>query len=59
MQSFMMFQYIEHGMQVELLLYQQSPAELHSISGTDVQDIVEIYACFGKSKTPTYAWNDS
>lgn len=48
LQSFMMFKYIETGMQVDLLLYPQSPAELHSMSRNDLYDVVEIYACSSK-----------
>jgi hypothetical protein len=47
-QSFMLLQCVEKGMRVELLLYAQSPAELHSVANKDVYDAVEIYPCSSK-----------
>jgi hypothetical protein len=48
LQSFMLLQYVERGMRVELLLYAESPTELHSLVNKDVYDAVEIYPCSSK-----------
>ncbi|KAH5741123.1 hypothetical protein HBI18_042470 [Parastagonospora nodorum] len=43
LQSCMLFQFVEAETQVEVLIYAQSPTELHSRANRDAQDIVEIY----------------
>lgn len=48
LQSFMLFQSVNTEMRVELLIYSQSPAELHYLANRDMCDAVEIYACEGK-----------
>lgn len=50
LQSFMLLQTVESGMQVELVLYSQSPNELHSLANGETSDVVEIYPCSGESK---------
>lgn len=47
LQSFMLLQTVEIGMRAELLLYPQSPTELHSLANKDVYDVVEIYPYSG------------
>jgi hypothetical protein len=43
LQAFMLFQFVDIGMHVELLLYGQSPAELHASVNEDIHEVVEIY----------------
>jgi|TARA_R110002003_G_scaffold126_34_gene11748 hypothetical protein len=43
----MLLQTVEIGMRAELLLYPQSPTELHSLANKDVYDVVEIYPYSG------------
>ncbi|KAF2828836.1 HET-domain-containing protein [Ophiobolus disseminans] len=44
-QSFLLLQYVDAEMRVKLLLYAQSPAELHASANKDVHEVVEIYSC--------------
>jgi hypothetical protein len=48
MQAFQLLQSVEFGAQVELLLYAQSPTELHSVANKGEYDVVEIYTCPSK-----------
>lgn len=52
-QSFLLLQFVIPGMQVELILYPQSPAELHSLANKDIYDVVEIYPYSGRPTTPS------
>jgi hypothetical protein len=47
-QSFLLLQYVAVEMRVELLLYGQSPAELHASANKDIHEVVEIYSCSSK-----------
>lgn len=47
-QSFLLLQYVDAEMRVKLLLYAQSPAELHASANEDVHEVVEIYSCSSK-----------
>jgi hypothetical protein len=44
-QSFMMLLRVESEPRVELLVYPDSPTEIHSISGNLPGDVLEIYPC--------------
>jgi len=48
LQSFLLLQYVTAEMRVELLLYPDSPAELHSSDEQGFHEIVEIYPCSSK-----------
>ena len=48
-QGFLLFQFVDWNMRVELLLDPNSPAELHASVGKHLQEIVEIYPCPCKS----------
>jgi hypothetical protein len=45
LQAFPLLQFVATGMRVELLLYADSPVELHSSGQKDVHEVVEIYPC--------------
>lgn len=47
-QSFQLLQDVSVEMRVELLLYGQSPAELHASLNRDIHEVVEIYSCSSK-----------
>ena len=47
-QSFLLLRYVDAEMRVKLLLYAQSPAELHASSNKDFPEVVEIYSCSSK-----------
>lgn len=51
LQSFMLLQSVEVGMPLELVIYAQSPTELHSLARKGVYDVVEIYPSSG---TPSF-----
>jgi len=45
LQSFLLLQFVTEEMRVELLLYADSPVELHSSGEKDFHEVVEIYPC--------------
>jgi hypothetical protein len=44
----MLLQFVDLAARVELLLYSDSPTELHSLTNKDAYDLVEIYPSSGK-----------
>ena len=48
LQSFMLLDFVTPEMQVKLLLYADSPAELHGPGWAGFSEVIEIYPCSGK-----------
>jgi hypothetical protein len=48
LQSFLLFKEIVSNMQVELLLYPNSPTEMHSMPTKGQSEVLEIYSCPSK-----------